>query len=118
MKDFTECLDCYKVNLDDPLDRRLAEVHYNIGLAHSFSKNFDEAISEFKAAVSCLESRIENLQEKCNTSSEKSGKEKASSELEEWNKEINELKDLVVLDLMARVRYSVGLNFRSSKHSC
>lgn len=103
IKDFTTCLDCYKAHLEDPLDRRIAEVHYNIGLAYSFDKKFDEAIKEFKSAVACLESRIAMLEKKIDAASENSGKEKASSELEEWNKEVNELKDLVVLDMMAKV---------------
>lgn len=42
-------------------DRCLAETHYQLGLAHSFSDDFDKAIHSFAAAIKVIEQRIENL---------------------------------------------------------
>lgn len=89
--------------LEDKCDRRIAEVHYNIGLAYSFDKNFGNAIGSYKEAKQILESRLEMLKLKIKKQEETSGKEKASPELNEWNKEIKELEDLVLLDMNAKV---------------
>lgn len=45
-------------------DRCLAETHYQLGLAHSFSDEFDKAIQSFGAAMKVIEQRIENLLKK------------------------------------------------------
>ena len=104
MTDFKSCLEIQTNLFDDKLDRRLAEVQYNIGLAFSFDKKFDEAITSFKEAVSLLEKRKEMLSEKVKKAGETNGKGKASSEMNEWDKEIKELEDLIVLDMNAKVR--------------
>lgn len=101
--DFKTCLEMQTEQFEDKLDRRLAEVHYNIGLAYSFDKKFDEAITSFKEAVSILEARKERLLEKVKKAEETNGKEKAPTELNEWNKEIKELEDLIVLDMNAKI---------------
>lgn len=44
-------------------DRRIAETHYQIGLANSLATNFDDAITHFKNAVNILESRIKMLED-------------------------------------------------------
>lgn len=42
-------------------DRRLAESHYQLGLAHCFSDNFDDAVTHFQAAVDVIQLKIKNL---------------------------------------------------------
>ncbi|XP_077291366.1 nuclear autoantigenic sperm protein [Arctopsyche grandis] len=59
--DMGKSLDLFK-DLYRPDDRRIAETHYQIGLAHSLSNGFDDAISHFKSAAEILETRIKNLQ--------------------------------------------------------
>ena len=44
-----------------PDDRCLAETHYQLGIAYSFSDEFDNAISSFKDAVNVIETRKTNL---------------------------------------------------------
>lgn len=103
IKDFTVCLQYYTDFVEDKHDRRLAEVNYNIALAFSFDKKFDEAIEKFKLAVEILEARIKDLESKVKEAGDKGGKDKATTEQEEWNKEINELRDLVLLDMDAKI---------------
>lgn len=113
--DFTDCLEYYKEVLDDPTDRRLAEVHYNIALSVSFDKQFDEAIKQYKCAVELLEKRVANLEEKVKAAEEKGGKEKATSEQEEWNKEITELKELIKSDMMAKIEDAEDMKAQAEK---
>ncbi|XP_057300219.1 protein HGV2-like [Hydractinia symbiolongicarpus] len=113
--DFTDCLEYYKEVLDDPTDRRLAEVHYNIALSVSFDKQFDEAIKQYKCAVELLEKRVANLEEKVKAAEDKGGKEKATSEQEEWNKEIDELKELIKSDMMAKIEDAEDMKAQAEK---
>lgn len=101
--DFRECLDVYNEILQDKNDRVLAEAHYNIALALNFDKQYAEAIKEFEAAVSILKARIQDLEVKVKESEENGGKGKASSDLEGWNKEIKDLNDIIVSDMMAKI---------------
>lgn len=55
-------------------NRCLAETHYQLGVAHSFSDDFDKAIESFKAAMKVIEMRITNL-------------EKQIKEKKEWTEE-------------------------------
>ena len=110
IEDFKSCLECYSTTLEDKFDRRIAEVHYNVGLAFSFDKNFGEAIDSYKEAKQILESRLGMLKSKIEKQEKTSGKEKASPELNEWNKEIKELEDLVLLDMNAKVNRVFSLN--------
>jgi len=107
--DFKFCLDLQNVILTDKLDRRLAEVHYNIGLAYSFDKKFTEAITSFKQAVTMLESRKDMLKTKVEEATKNCGKEKASSELTDWKTEIEELDDLILLDMNAKIEDSIEM---------
>lgn len=45
-------------------DRCLAETHYQLGVAHSFSDDFDKAVESFKSAIKVIELRINNLNKK------------------------------------------------------
>ena len=101
----------YNDILSDKEDRKIAEVYYNIGLALSFDKKFAEAIKNFEQAVSVLEARVKMLENKVNELEESGGKEKASHQLEEYKKEIIELKDLVLLDMMAKVLKHILIYF-------
>lgn len=103
IEDFKACLDHYTKTLEDKLDRRIAEIHYNIGLAFSFDKKFEDAVSSFKEAKSLLESRLDMLKGKVEKHEKESGKGKAPTELIDWNKEMKELEDLVLLDMNAKI---------------
>lgn len=41
--------------------RSLAETHYQLGVAYTFTTEFKEAVSSFEAAASVIQLRIENL---------------------------------------------------------
>ncbi|XP_066921647.1 protein HGV2-like isoform X3 [Clytia hemisphaerica] len=103
IEDFNSCLEHYTKTLDDKLDRRIAEIHYNVGLAFSFDKKFEEAVTSFKEAKSLLESRLDVLKGKIEKHERESGKGKAPTELLDWNKEMKELEDLVLLDMNAKI---------------
>ena len=72
----------------------------------------------YKLAVSILESRIAELEKNVKEAEEKGGKGKASPDLEEWEKEISELRDLVLLDMVAKVQpfTSTKTSFISHKY--
>ncbi|CAF4823925.1 unnamed protein product [Pieris macdunnoughi] len=59
--DMMSCLEIQK-ELYSSDDRRIAETHYQIGLANSLASNFEEAITHFKNAANILESRIKSLE--------------------------------------------------------
>lgn len=50
-----------KMEPDEP--RAIAEIHYQLGLAHSLLNEFDASIEQFKEATSLLEGRIKQLEE-------------------------------------------------------
>ena len=100
--DFKECVVLFEEILDKN-DRRIAEVYYNIGLALASDNNFDRAIQNYEKAVSIMKERIDSLKQKVEVAKETAGKEKISSEAEEWEKEITELNDIVMSDMMGKV---------------
>ncbi|XP_047529595.1 protein HGV2 [Vanessa atalanta] len=59
--DMVSCLEIQK-ELYRSDDRRIAETHYQIGLANSLASNFEDAITHFKNAANILESRIKTLE--------------------------------------------------------
>ena len=48
--DFNRCLEIQKKHLTDD-DRYIAETHYQLGLTHSFAKNYSEARMHFRHAI-------------------------------------------------------------------
>lgn len=104
INDFTECLDLYRKVVEDKNSRVIAEGHYNIALALSMDKKYDEAIKEFEMAVTTLKARVGDLEAKVKVMDEKKDKTEGDlTELREWNEEIAELNDLIVLDMMAKM---------------
>ncbi|KAK7100670.1 hypothetical protein V1264_023581 [Littorina saxatilis] len=61
INDLEACLKIQKEHLDS-FDRAVAETHYQLGLAYHMNKQFEKAVENFKAAVNCLETKIEKLQ--------------------------------------------------------
>ena len=59
--DFKECLKIQK-DLLDVEDRCMAETHYQLGLAHTFACQYDDAISNYKIAASVIEAKIKTLE--------------------------------------------------------
>ncbi|XP_048482678.1 nuclear autoantigenic sperm protein [Plutella xylostella] len=59
--DMQSCLELQK-ELYRSDDRRIAETHYQIGLANSLASNFEDAITHFKNAANILETRIATLE--------------------------------------------------------
>lgn len=39
-------------------DRKLAETYYNLGLAYSFEKRYDNALEHYQSALDVLEARV------------------------------------------------------------
>lgn len=58
--DLLECLEIQSECLESD-SRQLAETHYQLGLAHSFDSQFEDAIRCFKNAGDVIEKRIANL---------------------------------------------------------
>ncbi|XP_073945517.1 nuclear autoantigenic sperm protein isoform X2 [Choristoneura fumiferana] len=59
--DMQSCLEIQK-ELYPSDDRRIAETHYQIGLANSLASSFEDAITHFKNAANILETRIKTLE--------------------------------------------------------
>ncbi|XP_077973101.1 protein HGV2-like isoform X1 [Styela clava] len=89
--DFLECLVAQKEHLPET-DRKLAETHYNLGLAYSFEKRYDNALEHYQNALNVLESRVELLEELIEN--QEGEKEKESETIAEC-KEIGEIKELI-----------------------
>jgi len=104
VNDFTECLSIYKQVLDDKNGRVIAEGHYNIALALSLDKKYDDAIKGYEMAVSILKARVGDLEARVKLMDEKKDKSDGDfNQLREWNEEIAELNDLIVLDMMTKI---------------
>jgi len=54
VEDMMSCLRLREFVLE-PTDRRLAEVHFSLGLAYSLAKRADNAVEEYKNAKKVLE---------------------------------------------------------------
>ncbi|CAK1547345.1 unnamed protein product [Leptosia nina] len=87
--DMLSCLEIQK-ELYSCDDRRIAETHYQIGLANSLASNFEDAITHFKNAANILESRIKSLESPTEDASKKHLPTDMSAEAE-----IKELKELL-----------------------
>ncbi|KAK3864167.1 hypothetical protein Pcinc_030122 [Petrolisthes cinctipes] len=107
IEDFQQCLQIQERILEDD-DRCLAETHYQLGVAHSFSDDFDKAIQSFNAAIKVIEQRIENLlkkiKEKESWTEEQRTKDAAvrpdpfyteQGEIDELNQLLPEIKDKI-----------------------
>ena len=55
--DLKSCLKLQKDHLD-PESRRIAETHYQIGLACCFCGQYEDSITNYKNAVTVIESKI------------------------------------------------------------
>ena len=58
--DFKCCLKIQQENLN-PESRLIAETHYSIGLACCFCGLYDESVSNYRSAVTVMESKIGKL---------------------------------------------------------
>ncbi|XP_047470438.1 protein HGV2-like isoform X4 [Penaeus chinensis] len=107
IEDFKQCLQIQEKILEED-NRCLAETHYQLGVAHSFSDDFDKAIGSFTAAMKVIEMRITNLEkrikEKKEWTEEQRKKDAAErpdpfyteeGEIEELNKLLPEMKEKV-----------------------
>ncbi|XP_014486600.1 PREDICTED: nuclear autoantigenic sperm protein [Dinoponera quadriceps] len=59
--DLQGCLDLLQ-KITPPDHRAIAEIHYQLGLAHAMANDFDASIEQFKQASALLETRIVHLQ--------------------------------------------------------
>jgi len=104
VNDFTECLDIYKKVIEDKNCRVIAEGHYNIALALSLDKRYDDAIQGYQMAVKILKARVEDLEARVKVMDEKKDKTDGDlAQLREWTEEVAELNDLIVLDMMTKI---------------
>merc|ERR1739838_697699 len=60
IEDFQACLKIQEKHMEAD-DRCLAETHYQLGVAYSFSDDFDKSIASFSKALKIIEDRITNL---------------------------------------------------------
>ncbi|XP_015191044.1 PREDICTED: histone-binding protein N1/N2-like isoform X2 [Polistes dominula] len=61
LNDLQGCLDLLE-KIDPREPRAIAEIHYQLGLAHSLGNEFDASIEEFNKATELLETRIKELE--------------------------------------------------------
>lgn len=87
--DFLECLLLQKEVLSNT-DRKLAETHYNLGLAYTFAKQYDNAIEHYKTSLEVLENRVKYLE---GVIDNKANDDKDESMTE--CKEVGEIKELI-----------------------
>uniref|UniRef100_A0A6G1SIA2 Histone-binding protein N1/N2 n=1 Tax=Aceria tosichella TaxID=561515 RepID=A0A6G1SIA2_9ACAR len=85
-----ECLNIRKAILP-PEDRLIALTYYNLGLAHSFKSDIPNANENFQHAISVIEKRIETL----NKDLEKAKTGQDTVAVSTYEREINELKELL-----------------------
>lgn len=101
--DFNECLE-YQKQVMPTDDRRIAETYYNIGLAYSFDNKFTESLTWYQKSVEVLKQRITNLEQKLKVKqAEEFGEVQKSGKVEDMLKELEELKDIVMLDMVAKI---------------
>uniref|UniRef100_A0A2H1VJI6 SFRICE_014541 n=1 Tax=Spodoptera frugiperda TaxID=7108 RepID=A0A2H1VJI6_SPOFR len=93
--DMQSCLDLQK-ELYRSDDRRIAETHYQIGLANSLASNFDDAITHFKNAANILETRIKTLENPATVTEDATVKKFSTADpFYSVEGEIKELKELL-----------------------
>lgn len=85
-----ECLNIRKAILP-PEDRLIALTYYNLGLAHSFKSEIPNANENFQNAINVIEKRIETL----NKDLEKAKSGQDTIAVSTYEREINELKELL-----------------------
>lgn len=83
-------------------DRRIAESSYSVGLALAFDKKYAESTTWFKRAIECLQTRLQFYKDKVKTLENEGNKGKASTDLEDANKEVAELNELIA-EMMAKI---------------
>ncbi|KAM3959194.1 nuclear autoantigenic sperm protein [Aphomia sociella] len=128
--DMQSCLELQK-ELYRSDDRRIAETHYQIGLANSLASNFEDAITHFKNAANILETRIKTLENPAAVTEDATVKKFSADPFYSVDGEIKELKELLpeiqekIQDMMdykaetiKRVRETLcSTNGESSSHS-
>lgn len=87
LSDLQGALDLMK-KIDNCEPRAIAEIHYQLGLAHALGNEFDSSVSQFEEAMTILKDRIKELQ----SSTEPS---KSDDPFYTVEGEIQELEDLV-----------------------
>ncbi|XP_047994903.1 histone-binding protein N1/N2 [Leguminivora glycinivorella] len=93
--DMQSCLEIQK-ELYSSDDRRIAETHYQIGLANSLASNFEDAITHFKNAANILETRIKTLENPAAVKDDATVKKHSTADpLYSIEAEIKELKELL-----------------------
>ncbi|XP_063534184.1 histone-binding protein N1/N2 isoform X2 [Cydia strobilella] len=93
--DMQSCLEIQK-ELYNSDDRRIAETHYQIGLANSLASNFEDAITHFKNAANILETRIKTLENPATVKDDATVKKHSTADpFYSVEGEIKELKELL-----------------------
>jgi len=111
VEDLGVCLTRRQVSL--PADSRsIAETHYQLGVAHASSGEFEKAESSMKNAMSVLETRVANLQ-KIESS------DYLRKEVEELNELIKEIKEVIVdhKSMKAESSKKIKLDFSANTDS-
>merc|ERR1739838_1012003 len=101
IEDFQACLKIQEKHMEAD-DRCLAETHYQLGVAYSFSDDFDKSIASFSKALKIIEDRITNLKKVTSptkgskkTPSKSPGKDAKETDSADSVFEIKELDKLV-----------------------
>jgi len=94
IEDFHSCLKIQEKHLEAD-NRCLAETHYQLGVAYSFSDDFDKSLGSFAKALKIIQDRITNL--KKGTSPSKGSKQSPSKDAKDVEAvfEMKELSNLI-----------------------
>ena len=92
LEEFRKALKIREANMS-PEDRRIAECHFNLGMANTFAKNYDHAVESYELAKGVLSKKLDLLM----------SQEGKSSKVEDEIKELTELipdVDLKIQDVL------------------
>ncbi|XP_057370390.1 histone-binding protein N1/N2-like [Daphnia carinata] len=104
IEDLQKCLEIQKASF--PADSRsVAETHYQLGVAYTFTTDFKEAVNSFEAAASVIQLRIENLK---NPAEKKPSMEEPKNLFHTIEGEIEELETLLP-DIREKIADTIDL---------
>ena len=106
--DFSACLALQTAaGLDLATDRRIAESHYQLGLAHSGANQWSEAVASYRTATAIITARIASLEKDV---AEAKGKNEEEEGLVAMAKELRELRSLLP-EILIKVPHLIFVSF-------
>jgi len=116
--DFNKCLEIQTKHLAED-DRYIAETHYQLGLTHSFAKNYSDARLHFRHAIKTLESRVNNCKGVVESAIKETGSREKALKDEKVYKAKEEIEDLKSLlpEILAKYEDAAEMEAEHSEAS-